>query len=168
MSTLTWTDDLSLNHARMDATHQEFVDLLAEADAALQAGEQPLLLARFERLVQHTVEHFAQEDRWMAATGFAPENCHSFQHQSVLNVMTECAKRAREEGDFEPLSVAVSELAIWFPQHAKMMDAGLALHMEEVGFDPETGLCSKLPATADAEGREPALISGCGGASCGT
>ena len=164
MNALTWTDDLALQQPQMDATHREFVDLLALAAAAKQGDQQALLLEQFQRLVDHTVEHFAQEDRWMAATGFAPENCHSFQHTAVLNVMRECVQRARDEGDFAPLSVAVDELAIWFPQHAKMMDAGLALHMAELGYDPATGVCARPLVREGEEGA--ALISGCGSASC--
>lgn len=33
MPTLTWTDDLALAHPQMDATHEEFVDLLGAAEA---------------------------------------------------------------------------------------------------------------------------------------
>jgi hemerythrin len=158
MTALLWSEQLALQHTQMDATHQEFVDLLASADEAL-AGPEPELLVRFLALVEHTVEHFAQEDRWMAATGFSPENCHAFQHQAVLNVMMECAQRAEQAQDFEPLRVAVRELAIWFPHHAQMMDASLAQHMAQVGFDAATG---QLLAPREGD----ALITGCGGGSC--
>ncbi|MBL0088220.1 MAG: hemerythrin domain-containing protein [Ideonella sp.] len=161
MTTLTWNDQLALNQPQMDTTHQEFVDLLADADNALP-GPEDRLLARWDSLVAHTVLHFKQEDDWMTATGFAAENCHSFQHQAVLQVMVECARRAREENDFEPLRLAVAELATWFPQHAQMMDASLAQHMAAIGFDPVTGQRREL-AMADAE-----PITGCGGGSCGS
>lgn len=160
MSTLTWSDAFVMKQPQMDRTHEEFVVLLAEADAALDQPEAELL-ERFEALVDHTVEHFAQEDRWMTATGFAPENCHTFQHQAVLGVMIECAQRARDVGNFEPLKVAVKELATWFPQHAAMMDAALAEHMAAVGFDPITGKAEVVIADA-------APITGCGGSSCST
>ena len=180
MTTLTWTDDLALHHPQMDATHEEFVALLAATNAAL-AGPDSLLLGRFEALVAHTVDHFAQEERWMQATGFAPDNCHSLQHTAVLGVMQECAKRARpvaalattadadnagddapDAPDFEPLRMAVGELANWFPQHAQMMDAALVQHLELVGFDPATGLCRAHVVGADGQ-----PMAGCGAASCG-
>lgn len=135
MPTLVWSEALALQQPEMDRTHQEFVDLLAHTEAALTA-EPDLLLERFAELLQHTVEHFAREDGWMAATGFAPENCHGFQHQAVLNVMREVDRLAREEGNFAPLTRAVAELAIWFPEHARSMDAALAFHLSQVGFDP--------------------------------
>ena len=166
MTTLTWSAELTLAHPQMDATHEEFVALLAAADHAL-AGPEPVLLAAWDALVAHTVEHFAQEDRWMVATGFAPDNCHAFQHQAVLQVMQECARRARGIGaegglpDVEPLKLAVGELAIWFPQHAQMMDAALAEHMAQLGFDAATGQ-SRAPALAGAD-----ALTGCGGGACG-
>lgn len=160
MTALAWSPALALQQPQMDATHEEFVALLAACDAAL-AGDDATLLAAWNTLVEHTVEHFAQEDRWMAATGFTPENCHSYQHQAVLGVMQECGRRAAlaEGADFEPLRVAVGELAVWFPQHAQMMDAALAQHMAQLGYDPATGTMAGSLAPQ-------AAISGCGGASC--
>lgn len=160
MPALDWSPALALQQPQMDATHEEFVALLAACETALGADD-ATLLAHWNTLVEHTVEHFGQEDRWMAATGFAPENCHAFQHQAVLNVMQECGKRAAlaEGADFEPLRVAVAELATWFPQHAQMMDAALAQHMAAVGFDPATGRLAQPLG-------EAAAITGCGGGSC--
>lgn len=162
MSTLTWSPALALQQPQMDATHQEFVDLLAAAEAA-RSAEPATLLQHWQALCAHTVEHFAQEDRWMADTGFAPENCHSFQHKAVLDVMQECARRAQEEADFEPLHLAIGELALWFPQHAQMMDAALAEHMARLGYDPVTGQCA---AAALSDGAAASPITGCGGSSC--
>ena len=161
MTALTWTDALALQHPQMDAAHEEFVALLAATDAAL-AGPDAALLGRFQALVDHTVDHFAQDERWMAATGFAPENCHAFQHQAVLGVMQECAKRTADaqEPDFEPLRVAVGELAVWFPQHAQMMDAALAQHLQALGLDPATDQCREA-VPADAE-----QWAGCGSRAC--
>jgi hypothetical protein len=41
---------------------------------------------------------------------------------------------ARDEANWEPLGVLLRELAQWFPHHVAMMDAGLAMHLEAVGF----------------------------------
>jgi len=164
MTTLTWSDALTLDHSTMDTTHLEFVALLAAADDALP-GPDATLLAAFDTLVDHTVEHFGQEDRWMVASGFEAENCHSVQHRAVLQVMSECYRRARDDKDFEPLRLAVGELALWFPQHAQQMDAALAEHLAAVGFDEASGRCREAVG-AGAEAL-PATISGCGGGSCG-
>lgn len=158
MPSLSWSDELALAHPQMDATHQEFVELLAAAETAL-AGSAEDGLAAYEALVEHTEQHFGQEDRWMAATGFARENCHGFQHAQVLQLMREVGRLAREQQDFGPLGRVLPELAAWFPAHAQTMDAALASHLDQLGFDPHTGECTRATVAAGA-------ITGCGGASC--
>jgi hemerythrin len=157
MPTLTWSDELALAHPAMDATHEEFVALLSAAEAALVESP-PIALAAYQALVEHTEAHFGQEDRWMAETGFARENCHSFQHSQVLDLMREVERLAREHGDFGPLQRVLPELGAWFRVHAQSMDAALASHLDQIGHDPKTGHSARAPAA------QP--ITGCGGASC--
>lgn len=158
MTTLTWTDDLALGQPRMDATHVEFVDLLAALETALQAPD--TVAAALDALVAHTDAHFAQEDRWMAALGFAPQNCHAFQHQSVMNVLREVQRLHAAEGDVALVQRLAGELAVWFPQHAQMMDAALAETMAQRGYDPETGAMTNPPAP------EAEAVTGCGSSRC--
>ncbi|MEW6707820.1 MAG: hemerythrin domain-containing protein [Pseudomonadota bacterium] len=156
---LDWSDGLALNHPQMDQTHQEFVALLATVRGALDDGDPQGGLQAFELLIEHTVDHFGREDGWMQVTGFAPENCHTRQHATVLKLMREVVRLARDESRWEPMHVLVSELALWFPQHAQAMDAGLVQHMREVGFDPATGTMNTPPAERDT--------AHCGGCGCG-
>ncbi len=157
MPTLQWSDTLVLGLPTMDATHHEFVDLLADVVGAADAG----LMALWSALVAHTDEHFAREDGWMRQTGFASTNCHTTQHQVVLQVMREGEKRGRQ-GDLAVVRQMADELGIWFPQHAQSMDAALALHLRSVGYDEKTGEV-KLPQALPQE-----AIEGCHGAGCAT
>jgi len=134
MATLQWSESMGVEMARMDATHQESVQLLQ----AVQSAHDAQLMAAWERLLAHTEEHFAQEDRWMQATRFAAGNCHTTQHQQVLNIMRGGTERARQ-GRLGELRVMAAELAVWLPHHIDAMDAGLAYHLRQVGFDPATG-----------------------------
>ena len=156
MAQLEWSDALDLDLPLMDDTHREFVDLLAAVDGADDAH----LASTWQALVDHTVQHFGQEDAWMAATRFASGNCHSQQHKVVLQVMREGLARA-QQGDVKVLRMMASELALWFPQHAQSMDAALALHLRRVGFDGATGMVHAPQALPGG------LIHGCGSASCG-
>lgn len=153
MATLEWSDALALDVPAMDSTHQEFVALLAQAEVAGDAQ----LGALWGTLMAHTESHFGQEDRWMQATGFSAENCHTTQHKVVLEIMHEAAKHYAS-GDLGRVREMLPELANWFSYHAQTMDAALAQHMRNVGFDPESGLI------AHAQALPHAAISGCGGA----
>jgi hemerythrin len=158
MTILPWTDSLALDHAQIDATHREFVDLLNQLGAVLAGPDDPLPL--YGRLLAHTEAHFSMEEGFMAATGFAPDNCHSKQHALVLDVMRQVQVHAHSQGDLEPLRNLLPELINWFPAHAEMMDAALVFHMKSVGFDPLTGKTSVVQAA-----NAPA-ISSCGSGSC--
>jgi len=156
MPTLVWSDALKLDNPRMDATHIEFVDLLTR----LEGAPDDELLPRYRKLVAHTEEHFAQEDRWMRSTGFAPENCHQSQHAQVLQVLREHEHRmlAGEPVDLRRLA---GELGAWFEHHAQTMDAALAFHCLQVGFDTAT------ETLAGGEAPVPAQpITGCGSHAC--
>lgn len=155
MPNLEWSDALALDLPAMDDTHREFVDLLAQAEAA----SDETLPAHWFTLVEHTDEHFSREDEWMQATRFSASNCHSVQHQIVLQVMREGVKLINA-GDLATVRQMIRDLAIWFPQHAQSMDTALALHLRSIGFDPVTGLMA-MPEALPQE-----VIHGCGGATC--
>jgi hemerythrin len=156
MSRLEWTDAFVLGPTRMDDTHREFVDLVGALEGSIDARPEATDSA-LEHLLAHTVEHFAQEERWMAALGFEPDNCHTFQHAHVLQVMREVTRLHREEGDLALVRQLVGELAKWFPVHAQTMDSALAEMMTARGFDAGTGRIAPPPASA-------ASITGCGSA----
>ena len=153
MPALQWSDELLLDLPQMDNTHQEFVALLQAVDSADDAQ----LIAAWQTLVDHTDAHFGQEDRWMQATRFAAGNCHSTQHAYVLAVMREGIKYA-ERGELHAPRTMAAELAVWFPQHTEAMDAALAQHLRNVGYDPVTDTLARPEALPQE------LIHGCGGA----
>ena len=154
-ASLAWSDALLLELDFMDDTHREFVDLLA----AVELAEDEHIVERFRALVDHTDDHFGSEDRWMLATQFAASNCHTMQHNLVMQVLREALKRG-EGGDLVLLRDLSRELGIWFPQHAQSMDAALALHLRAIGFDPVTGVVQRPDALPEGE------IHGCGGSTC--
>ena len=152
---LTWSTELHTGDGRMDDTHAEFVTQLNLLLATPQDQHLPL----YREFLEHTIDHFAQEERWMLATGFTADNCHAGPHASILETM-----RAVEEhyvkGDQEIITRLAEALAEWFPQHAASMDAGLAMHLRNVQFD------SRTETLADPAAIRPATMSGCGSVSC--
>lgn len=154
MPVLQWSDTLALGLPVMDDTHQEFVALLAKVVQATDSE----LMSLWRELVEHTDDHFGREDRWMKDTGFTSTNCHTTQHQVVLQVMREGEKR----GEFAVIRQMADELGIWFPQHAQAMDAALALHLRNVGYDEKTGQVH-MPQALPSE-----KIEGCHSDNCTT
>jgi hemerythrin len=152
---LAWTEALLTGDARMDETHQAFVEMLNELVQTPPQDQLPL----YRRFLLHTVDHFAQEERWMLATGFAADNCHASHHATILETMR-AVETHYHAGDTEIITRLAEALAEWFPGHAASMDAGLALHMKNTGFDPVT------ETVADPSSIRPMVMSGCGSVSC--
>jgi len=153
--TLSWTEELVLGDPRTDHTHQEFIELVnATTSAPLERK-----LAVYQELLAHTVEHFAQEERWMAACGIQPDFCHFGQHASVLQVMREVERRALS-GEMEYIGSMIEALVEWFPMHANSMDAGLVSYLQEKGYDTATetfkaGAPAPTEAAVPSCGHEP-------------
>ena len=152
---LNWNDELKLHDERMDQTHEEFVTQLAALRALPYADQ----LAPYRDLIRHTEEHFAQEERWMVATGFTADNCHAGQHNGILDTMR-TVETHYLQGDASIIDRMAAALAEWFPMHAASMDAGLAQHMKNVKFD------SRNETLEDPSLVRPATMSGCGSISC--
>ena len=145
MPEMIWSETLELGVSRMDDTHREFVELYNALARASEAARLPAL----DRFIDHTVEHFEQENRWMEKVGFP--GCHKAEHDRVLAVMHEVRKRAAE-GDAFLASRLIEELPAWFENHAGSMDAALAFHLEQVGFDFERECATRTAKVTGACG----------------
>jgi len=154
-ASLRWSNDLQTGDSRIDETHEEFVTLLNQLLATPQDQQLPL----YQAFLSHTVAHFAQEERWMLATGFAADNCHAGQHATILETMR-AVQVHYEGGDTEIITRLAEALAEWFPGHTNSMDAGLAQHMKSVQFDSVT------ETLADPSVIQSVTMSGCGSVSC--
>ncbi len=134
MALLDWSDQLELGYERMDETHREFV---AQLNALHETPEEDFL-PRLDAFIEHTVEHFGQEQRWMEEIKFPPAHCHINEHEGVLNIMRDVRRMVAEEGKKEIGRVLTRELAPWFENHAGGMDAMLSFFMRciDAGVDP--------------------------------
>jgi hemerythrin len=123
-SLFTWSDEFEVGHEEMDATHREFVSCV---DALLRASDDRLE-ARFEALAEHTKRHFAEEDEAMRRGAYNAGGCHVEEHAAVLKSLDE-VREALREGRPAVVRAFAQALADWFPEHARVMDLGLARWM---------------------------------------
>lgn len=128
-----WSDRLSLKHQLMDATHQEFVTLcaaLAQTDDQVKES----FITRLDALIEHSIEHFEQENIWMRASNFPPAACHQGEHDAVLQVMQEVRRRFAE-GECDLGERLAEELPLWFEHHVDTMDNMLAQYLTNNQID---------------------------------
>lgn len=131
MPAMHWHAKLELGLAKMDDTHREFIEFYN----ALQAAPADAFIERLDALIEHTVAHFDQENRWMEKVNFP--GCHRAEHDRVLAVMRDVRDRAAK-GDLFLGRRLVEELPAWLDSHVNGMDAALAFHLQTIGFDVHT------------------------------
>jgi hemerythrin len=123
-SLFTWSDAFEVGHEEMDATHREFVSCV---DALLRAPDDRLA-PRLEALAEHAKRHFAEEDEAMRRGAYNAGGCHVEEHAAVLKSLDE-VRVALREGRPAVVRAFAEALADWFPEHARVMDLGLARWM---------------------------------------
>jgi hemerythrin len=113
-----------LGYAPMDAVHAEFDDLVAQALSCPDDQLMPCL----ERLQDHLLSHFGQEDDWMRQTAFPAGDCHIEEHGKVLESAAQVLGLVAR-GDLAVGRSFAAELQRWFPGHADYLDSALAAWM---------------------------------------
>jgi hemerythrin len=121
MNSFEWHDEYSVGVAAMDDTHHQFVECV---DALLQADDTELPEA-LRAFIDHARAHFAQEDEDMQASAYESARCHVDEHAAVLRSAEE-VRLVLEQGRHEVARAFAQALADWFPEHARVMDLGLA------------------------------------------
>ena len=132
---LSW--DESKHHLgvdEMDATHREFVALV---DELIKADDEHFRFL-FQKLVDHSRLHFAEEGRLMRLTKFPALGEHEGEHFRVLGELLQF-NRAIQRGRLSLARAYVkSGLPEWFDLHLATMDSALSAHYLRMTAPPET------------------------------
>ena len=129
----TWDTQFAVGHGEMDDTHREFVECV---DEMLRVEDEDLPRA-LEAFAAHAQRHFSDEDRWMAQSALENATCHIDEHAAVLKSVDE-VRAALARGRCHVARSFANALADWFPEHARVMDQGLArwLAQKRLGGSP--------------------------------
>jgi hemerythrin-like metal-binding protein len=121
----------TLGHPEIDQTHDEFVVRVQAVQQAIGARDEAGVIRRFDELVAHTEEHFAQEEGWLRATRCPNAAEHGRQHASVLQLLYRARTLGRQRACWGALEAIVRELKGWFAEHEQLLDAELVEHIEQ-------------------------------------
>lgn len=111
----------SLGVAEMDATHREFVAL---AEALLSATDE-VFPELWQRLHEHTRQHFEREGQLMKDCRFPAIGEHTSEHLRVLGELAHFS-RGVAAGRLGLARDYAQALPSWFANHLATMDAALA------------------------------------------
>ena len=99
MKLLAWTAEYSVQIAELDADHQYWFDTVNHLHQAMLDGKgTELLLTLSHNLMQHTLEHFAHEERLMSSLGYPDHQAHIGEHHQLRLKADEFMRRF-EDGE---------------------------------------------------------------------
>ncbi len=90
METLRWDQAYSVNVIELDLQHERFFRTVAELERALAMGSADAIINEIlEKVVAHTIDHFATEEALMQEHGFPGLAAHCFEHMVLSQKLTQ-------------------------------------------------------------------------------
>ena len=135
MSLIKWTAEFDTGHPEVDAQHRHLVDIINRFHDALQRGNGSRIMnGILNDLIGYTQEHFADEERIMAAAGYTGLQTHQAQHRQLLQ------KIERFQYDFNSKGKRVSKdvdqfLKYWLTNHILQDDLSFAAIRDEAAAE---------------------------------
>ncbi len=107
----------------MNDVHNEEVVLINGLESLLHDNDITGIENQLDRIFQHTIEHFQNEQRHMQEVGFPAYIMHKTEHDRVLNEMQLTVMDWRTRKDNEILNTYFfSTIPAWLAQHIASMD----------------------------------------------
>jgi hemerythrin len=127
-----WDGSLALGHGEIDGQHREIFRRFGALVLAMEQGTQGEVGVLFEHLGEYVAQHFAAEERAMAASAYPGATVHAAAH----------ARFAREYRELRALYEAAGARAAilvktrtwiegWLRGHIGRVDRALAAHLRE-------------------------------------
>ncbi|MEE8393153.1 MAG: bacteriohemerythrin [Rhodospirillales bacterium] len=100
MTTISWSDDLSVGVHILDADHRLLIDLIKQFNGAVDSGQDPdRISAILNAIYDYTDFHFIREETLMKACGYEDVKAHHGVHEKLTGRMKEiCQQYAASEG----------------------------------------------------------------------
>lgn len=120
------SNDLHLNIAVMDATHDEFLDILCKMNSCHDAD----FMSLFKEMIEHTKKHFAFEEEIMNKYDFYDKKEHFDEHINLLGEMEYFYNKAKKIPQFG--KSYINDYAYEkFKRHVINIDSQLAMFIKE-------------------------------------
>ncbi|MEA1942679.1 MAG: bacteriohemerythrin [Pseudomonadota bacterium] len=122
MPIMTWDASLDVGVETMNDEHKQILDLMNEIHDRAAAGETgPAMTGLVERLAQVTIDHFRDEEAYMASIDYKGLASHTLIHADLLKKYTAHADAIRANGGQVP-SDFLMFLKLWLTAHIKGID----------------------------------------------
>lgn len=132
MAYMTWKDEYSVGVAAIDEDHKQLLAIVNELHDSLAEGAASETLARIcDDLINHTVVHFDNEERYFAKTDYPRAAAHRLMHQQLKQRILQFRGEISEQPP--PLGKFVF-FTDWLAHHIVGEDKNLGAHLNTQGI----------------------------------
>ena len=124
MNKIAWSKDLAVGVAEIDEQHQQWIQRLNDVAAAIAAHKGPVQLGQtLAFLADYTQQHFATEEKLMAAAKYPGLKTQLAQHKELTETLKDLVRDFDEEGATTKLAETVNTyLGNWLLTHIREQD----------------------------------------------
>ncbi len=125
-----WDPTLAIGHAEIDEQHEEIFRRYGALVEVMASGEVADLSPLFDFLGGYAVEHFAAEERLMAAAAYPGANVHAAAHARFVREYAELVELWRANGTTHGVAVKTRTwIGDWLRAHISGVDQSLARYL---------------------------------------
>lgn len=127
MTSIEWTDELSIGVAEIDRQHKElFAQVNRLLDACHQARGKEAVAGIIAFLGDYVVRHFAAEEEYMARCGYQGLEPHRAEHRQFIERFAALRQRFEAEGPGVHIVVMVNNIVVnWLNKHIRNVDRAM-------------------------------------------
>jgi hemerythrin len=119
---IRWDPSCSVNVAELDQQHQQLFGAVAELEDALRTGHADAVINQLlEKVIEHTITHFATEERLLEECGFPGLDAHRHDHQELAKKLAMFNLSNLAGGPDVPAALLVF-LQAWLQDHILKTD----------------------------------------------
>ena len=126
---LEWTPDYAVHVGELDREHQIWFDVVNRLHESMLAGEGTRILGKLlAETIQYTRDHFAHEEKWMAAVHYPELRAHVQQHDELRGEAQGFGERFAR-GEATMTIEFTLFLSAWIKRHIKGTDGLFGQYM---------------------------------------
>ena len=116
----------------MNDTHLEDMLLINRLSKAAQNNDLPAVRSTLDELIEHTIEHFKNEEEMMLEHQFPPYPHHKEEHDKALRELQEISAKFDEDENTQDITKYIDTIfAPWFLQHVELLDGVTAMFLAD-------------------------------------
>jgi hemerythrin len=130
VANVEWRPEYELGVEAIDAQHRQLFALVRDLLAAIAAGKGDAVGPSMTFLRRYVLEHFADEQALMAASGYPAADAHAAEHaRFAMDLLDLQARHGREPRSPWLAAKLGVGLSIWLRDHVLGSDAALGRHL---------------------------------------